>query len=63
MPAGTLIEQEQKKSGAPGIRELCDLAAAGLVADARPGETHFLRHLHPQRKWHAPGKTVHRVTR
>lgn len=31
MPAETLIEREQKKSGAPGIRELCDLAAAGLV--------------------------------
>jgi hypothetical protein len=36
MPAETLIEQEQKKSGTPGIRELCDLAAAGLVQMLHP---------------------------
>jgi hypothetical protein len=31
MRAGTLIEQEQRKVGAPDTSELCDLAAAGLV--------------------------------
>jgi hypothetical protein len=31
MQTGTLIEQDQRKAGAPSVSELCDLAAAGLV--------------------------------
>ena len=36
MRPGTLIEREQRKTGARSISELCDLAAAGLVAMLDP---------------------------
>jgi hypothetical protein len=41
MRAGTLIEQEQRKVGARSIPELCDLAAAGLVAMLDPEKQIF----------------------
>src|SRR5579863_6258852 len=41
MQAGTLIEQEQRKSGAPSVSELCELAAAGLVPMLDPEKQIF----------------------
>ena len=41
MQAGTLIEREQRKAGVPGISELCDLAASGLVAMLDPEKQIF----------------------
>jgi len=41
MQAGTLIEQEQRKAGELSVSELCDLAAAGLVAMLDPEKQIF----------------------
>jgi hypothetical protein len=41
MQAGILIEQEQRKAGAPSVSELCDLAASGLVAMLDPEKQIF----------------------
>jgi hypothetical protein len=41
MQSGTLTKQEQSKAGARSISELCDLAAAGLVAMLDPEKQFF----------------------
>src|ERR1035441_1395869 len=41
MPSSTLIEKQQRQSGAHNTSELCDLAASGLVAMLTPEKQIF----------------------